>query len=230
MPFEIQLVTLTDFDYIATLSEEPLGSLIDPVLFDVWPVSTNAESLRRSAWSAQQDKGRFQLDPTVKFVKVVDTGCLDLDHGEGTARKEIVSLARWHYYPDGYPQENTWMEIDVFARPPAVPSFPEGLDGEEMQSFLSEATAERGRWELTKKGSPCWILTTLVTRRGWRGKGAGGMLVEWGVTKAEEMGVVACLEADPMAVGLYERFGFGKWGGEEVVGLVKMYRPVPKAA
>ena len=220
MALQVRPAVLSDFDAIAKLTDDSnsKGSLACPLLFHLWPVDADKnQSLHRSAWSAAQDAWRFQHDPTAHFVKVVDTAADD----------EILAIARWHHYPDGWPTENLWMEIDTFAPPPAEPNFPPGLDGPELIEFINAATAQRLTWDLTS--GPCWILTTLVTRSGYRKKGAGGMIVDWGAKEAEKMGVPACLEADPDAVGMYEKHGFKKWqhdddGGE--LGVIRMYRKI----
>lgn len=41
-----------------------------------------------------------------------------------------------------------------------------------------------------------------------RRRGVGSMMVEWGVTKADKMGVESFLEASFIARPLYEKFGF----------------------
>ena len=57
--------------------------------------------------------------------------------------------------------------------------------------------------------------------------GAGGMLVDWGAKQAADMGVVACLEADLDAVGMYTKHGFEKWRSDDdggTLGLIEMYK------
>ena len=48
----------------------------------------------------------------------------------------------------------------------------------------------------------------LVTRAGWRRRGAGGMLLQWGTEQAKKEGAPAYLEAVPAAVSTYMRHGF----------------------
>lgn len=42
----------------------------------------------------------------------------------------------------------------------------------------------------------------------FQGRGAGGMLVEWGTKKADELGLPAYLEASPEGHRVYLRYGF----------------------
>lgn len=57
-------------------------------------------------------------------------------------------------------------------------------------------------------GRPHWYLELIVTRSRYQGRGAGGMLMRWGVERADEEGVECYLDATPEGKRLYERFGF----------------------
>lgn len=58
------------------------------------------------------------------------------------------------------------------------------------------------------EGRPHWYLEMIVTRSKYQGLGAGRMLMEWGVERADEEGVECYLDATPQGMPLYERFGF----------------------
>jgi GNAT superfamily N-acetyltransferase len=47
-----------------------------------------------------------------------------------------------------------------------------------------------------------------MTRTGYRRRGAGRLLVEWGLAKAAEEGVPAYIEGSPAGTPLYEKCGF----------------------
>lgn len=74
---------------------------------------------------------------------------------------------------------------------------------------------------------PHAYLVTLVTDPDEGRRGAGGLLVRWGLDRADELGLDAYLGASPMGKGLYEKNGFEtvrtvpfdmkEWGGEGVV-------------
>lgn len=55
---------------------------------------------------------------------------------------------------------------------------------------------------------PHWYLEIMVTRGADQGRGAGGLMMAWGVKKADEDGVEAYLDATPEGKPLYEKFGF----------------------
>jgi len=69
------------------------------------------------------------------------------------------------------------------------------------------------------------VLKELYVRPEFQRKGIGGTLVEWGVKKADELGLVAYTEASPKGLGLYLKHGFKEvdrvtvdlepWGGEK---------------
>ena len=60
------------------------------------------------------------------------------------------------------------------------------------------------------------VLTTLVTRETARRRGAGGMLMDWGVEMAKRDGVPAYLEATAAGVPLYAKHGFKVLGEQSV--------------
>lgn len=57
-------------------------------------------------------------------------------------------------------------------------------------------------------GRPHAHLVTLVTDPEQERRGAGALLVRWGVERADEAGLDAYLSASPMGRGLYGKFGF----------------------
>ena len=55
-------------------------------------------------------------------------------------------------------------------------------------------------------------LEMLATDPKYQGKGAGSMMMRWGLEQADEQCTEAYLEASPDAVPLYEKFGFREAG------------------
>lgn len=56
--------------------------------------------------------------------------------------------------------------------------------------------------------SQCSDLNILFTHPEHRNRGAGSLLVDWGVRKADESGVEAYVEASTMGKPVYEKYGF----------------------
>lgn len=127
---------------------------------------------------------------------------------------DIISIARWHYYPTGYsfPRDFAWEAHD-----PDAPGLPEHFNVPLHNYILRARDAARAEWIPPTR--PCWILMHMVTHPAYRRRGAAQMLVRWGMQRAGEMGVPAYLEAGVAGVRLYEGLGWERVGGEVVLGL-----------
>lgn len=144
-----------------------------------------------------KQKARFLGDTSAHYLKLVDdeTG-------------EIVSMARWHWYPEGYSYSDKihWETHN----PVEGQSWPEGMNVELHNFILSTRDAEREHWQ--EKGKPCWMLMHLVTRTSQRRRGAASLLINWGVERAQRDGTPAYLEAGVMGVPVYVKHGFQQVG------------------
>ena len=52
------------------------------------------------------------------------------------------------------------------------------------------------------------VLNLLCVHRDWQRRGAGTLLVQWGLARSESLGLPAYLEASPAGYGLYLKLGF----------------------
>lgn len=78
--------------------------------------------------------------------------------------------------------------------------------------------------EIMGTTEPFLMLRTLATHPDHRGKGAAKVMLDWGLQRADEMGLVTYLDATTMAKPIYEKRGFvvikalpwdrRPWGGE----------------
>lgn len=215
MALRLAPVELSDFDTFVSHASlhAPGDDLTAPPNPVAWPVSTRAEAEQRARHCFALQKRRFQEDPTVRFLKVVD----DSPEGGG----DIVAVARWHYYDGGYAYEREahWEVAPLTAPGPAGDSDypPPNFNVRLHNHILSARDSFRERW--IPKGKPCWILMHLVTRPSQRRKGAAGLLVRWGMERSRESGVPAYLEAGVQGKPVYEHFGFVPVGEERRVGL-----------
>ncbi|TVY89155.1 hypothetical protein LAWI1_G005798 [Lachnellula willkommii] len=168
-----------------------------PEPWDHWFWQADEEAQNRLDFHMTKQKDRFLGDTSARYLKIID---------EETG--EIISMARWHWYPDGYSytQGIHWETHNAVEGRP----WPKGMNVELHNWILVARDAEREHWQ--EKGQPCWILMHLVTRASQRGRGAASMLVEWGVERARKDGVPAYLEAGALAIPLYAKHGFRQIG------------------
>ncbi|EUC38593.1 hypothetical protein COCCADRAFT_32253 [Bipolaris zeicola 26-R-13] len=124
----------------------------------------------------------------VFYLKVVDT---DVDGGK------MIAGAKWRISE----KEKTEEEAQKM-----YPT-PEGddLNNQALVDFMAFLNRARKQYVNTK---PICFLQILVTDPEHHRKGAGSMLLKWGLSKADELGLPGFLEASPMGKPLYERMGF----------------------
>ncbi|KAH6713729.1 hypothetical protein BKA61DRAFT_688960 [Leptodontidium sp. MPI-SDFR-AT-0119] len=192
-------VQVEDFDIMTNHADiyPPGDDLIGLPTPICWPVSSKSEAKERLKFHMSQQRKRFLGDRTATYLKVID------DETE-----EIISIARWHYYPNGYSYADGigWeIHSPVEGKP-----FPEGMNIELHNYILQERDGKRKDWMV--ENEPCWILMHLVTRGSQRGRGAAGMLINWGIEKAREDGVPVYLEAGVVGRPVYEKRGFQQIG------------------
>ncbi|KAF2713087.1 hypothetical protein K504DRAFT_461664 [Pleomassaria siparia CBS 279.74] len=158
-------------------------------------VKTREEAEARLIFHFDKQRSRFTGDPTVRYMKVVD---------RAADKNAIVSIARWHLYPNGYnfDTEIHWETQNLVAGQ----TVPAGFNIPLHNYILTTRDAARSSW--IPANSPCWILMHMVTHPSYRGKGAAGMLIKWGIEQAERDQVPAYLEAGVMGRPIYERYGF----------------------
>ncbi|KAF1953541.1 hypothetical protein CC80DRAFT_141057 [Byssothecium circinans] len=191
---------LQDFDELISQATsyppgEDLVGLPTPICCTV---KTRDEAEARLTFHFNKQRSRFTGDPTVRYMKVVDRA----------DKNTIISIARWHFYPNGYDfdTEMQWEPHD----PIPGQSIPQGFNIPLHNHILTTRDAERSSW--IQANSPCWMLMHMVTHPSHRGKGAAGLLVRWGIEQAEKDGVPAYLEAGVMGRPVYERYGFVQVG------------------
>ena len=84
------------------------------------------------------------------------------------------------------------------------------------------------------------MLAILTVHQDYQRKGAGTLLVQWGLQKSEELGLPAYLEASPAGKFLYKKLGFHQidtvivkaedWGGDEDHHYIAMLKEPEKAS
>ncbi|KAL9084878.1 MAG: hypothetical protein Q9159_004999 [Coniocarpon cinnabarinum] len=200
MPLKLEPLNINDFEVMSHYKFNHDGDLIAPLVHRFWPHSEDDEvNSARNAWSLKQQREIFEEDSSVRFMKVIDTD----------KNNEILSLARWHCYENGYKHpEFTAFELNG-THPDADERWPEAANVPLAKAVLIPLLEARPQWMGQR---PMWVLTTIMTRAPHRQRGAGGMLIKWGVDKARSDNVPAFLEAVAERVPLYEKFGFRRIG------------------
>lgn len=197
---------LEDFDEIEShaSSYPPGDDLVGQPTPICCAVTTKGEAEARLKFHFQKQRKRFTGDPTVRYVKVIDS-----------ASKSIISIARWHFYAQGYnfDDEIHWELHDPADGVPAPLQFNVPLHNH----ILRIRDAARSSW--IPPDSPCWILMHMVTHPAHRGKGAAGLLIKWGIEQAHKGRVPAFLEAGVAGQPIYERYGFVQVGAPLEVNL-----------
>ena len=176
---------------------EPGDDLVGPPVPLCWPVTTKEEATIRLRCHMAKQLQRFTEDPSVNYLKVVD------DSGS------IVSVARWHWYPNGYSYEKE-AHWETYPQSSLVEPWAKQFNIPLNNFILGSRDAARDDW--MGKDRPCWILMHMVTRPSQRGKGAARLLIQWGIEQAEKTGAPAYLEAGVMGRPIYEKMGFQQFG------------------
>ena len=180
----------------------------------------------RASMAADTLKAMRKTQPTEQtlYVKAIDTSL--------PPSNQIVSTAKWQFYP----RERTTDELDRDAAEGGRENmFSEGANVEAMKAFFAELAAKRRE---RFGGEAYALLSILVVHPEHQRRGLGGLQLEYGLRKADEMGLQAWLESSPKGKGLYAKYGFveeggrgfdaREWGKEEDVPHTYMWRPARK--
>ncbi|KAF2235853.1 acyl-CoA N-acyltransferase [Viridothelium virens] len=199
MPLTLSPMTEADLPTYTTI--DSLAFADQPLIPLLWPDGLSPAA--RAHLIAQNARALLH-DPSSHFLKVTDSDSdtiVACAHWSRTPARTAAQLAQGPQLPEEWP-----------------PGANVGLKRVVFEKFL------RTRDELVG-GRPHWALFILVTRPEWQGRGAGSLLVRWGVERADEEGWECYLEASPKGRGLYEKFGFRvvrelvtdlrEWGGKE---------------
>jgi GNAT superfamily N-acetyltransferase len=133
-------------------------------------------------------------DPSVHLVAVVDTDI------EGSP---IIAYATWVA-----PRTSKTLPAKEQTHNP--PMYPEDGDDLALAAFFFPHLKEHR--ERNMAGRTCWYLAALVCHEEHQGRGAGGMLMRYGVGAADAMQADIYVEASPPGVPVYKKFGFREIG------------------
>ncbi|KAL8662862.1 MAG: hypothetical protein Q9202_004376 [Teloschistes flavicans] len=119
----------------------------------------------------------------------------------------IISYAIWVYFSSGYHHSADPQTRHSYLPPGAN----EALILQSERKAVEIRSAHPGRHQ------PHWHLATLCTHPDHEGRGAASMLINWGMQKADELGMKCFVEATPRGLDLYKKRGFA-----EEVGVLEM--------
>ncbi|OCK80868.1 acyl-CoA N-acyltransferase [Lepidopterella palustris CBS 459.81] len=159
-------------------------------------------------------------EPEVHLLKVLDT-----DTGK------IISCAKWRFNL----KERSKEEVEE-----SLPKVPEPLPDSNVaaeKDFVEYLANSRREW---MGGKPFYFMHVLATHPDHHRRGAGAMLLKWGLDQADKAGLPSYLEASDMGRPLYERLGYrpvketffdlskyGAEGMERNTAMLRDPRPVP---
>ncbi|KAL1837286.1 hypothetical protein VTJ49DRAFT_4052 [Mycothermus thermophilus] len=129
-------------------------------------------------------------DSFVRHLKVVDL----------TDPDEVMAYAKWELYPNGRSKENLEkLKEPLSEEDKSVDQY--GALREAAHEYFCTRNGEMGK-------HPHLLLALLVTAEQHRRKGAGGLLVQWGLDKQKETGLNCYLQASEQGRRLYRHYGF----------------------
>ncbi|KAF2759344.1 acyl-CoA N-acyltransferase [Pseudovirgaria hyperparasitica] len=126
-------------------------------------------------------------NPTYHYIKCVDT---DLN--------KTIGFGKWRIHPNGRTQQ----EVDDSWYTP-TPQPESNVKAE--HDFFMYLNESRRDYMGTK---PVVFLHVMVTLPEHQGRGAGRMMMKWGVDEADRLGLDAYVESSEAGRRLYESFGF----------------------
>ncbi|KAF2640364.1 hypothetical protein P280DRAFT_470040 [Massarina eburnea CBS 473.64] len=181
------------------------------------PSQSTCDAFAASVRDGIQNKG-------IMFLKCVDN-----------RTEDVIAGARWTYHRPANPaaKERTWDEVDKeLVAPDPYPETNIGVWNGIFDLFYASKREIMGTRSY-------FSLDTLVTDEKHYRRGAGGLLLEWGLKRADEEGVEAYLESSPMGRKLYERYGFvavkevsldlKRWDGDRELTWTLMRRPAKRS-
>ncbi|KAI0384886.1 acyl-CoA N-acyltransferase [Hypomontagnella monticulosa] len=187
MPLELQEINAdVDFPALARCLFESYEDPPQKFFHVFFPIHGTGEAAREAAIdeAATRLKSWHTHDPSSYWNKVVDTE---------TGR--IAGAALWNIHKE-----------NPFANPhdSEVTWFPN--DGSRL--FVEKALVNHNRPRAQRAQRPHVYLFIIFTHPDYRRKGVGQQFMDWGMKKADEMGVDFFLDSTPYGRPLYEANGF----------------------
>ncbi|KAF2854469.1 hypothetical protein T440DRAFT_387404 [Plenodomus tracheiphilus IPT5] len=196
MPLELHPCTESDLADLAVIMKSAFNSLGPGMMQILIPSPLPADYLEKTT---NKHIKSFREEKDVTYLKIIDT---DLDG-------KMIAGAKWRINKKERTEEQIQMTLPVPGKDE------EGRPG--AQDFMWFLNRVRKEYMGTQ---PFYFLHILATDPDHHRRGAGKMLLKWGLDQADRDGLPAFLEASLMGRPLYASLGF-KTRHEEVWDLQK---------
>lgn len=182
------------------------GSRLSPYLFPGPHTGDSSAGIQRLAEPLRND-------PACRCAKVIDT---DLPEDE-----QMIAFSYWYFWEAPPKHDSPSSDRGPGSNPEACEAFFGGMDRIRLEMMGDKAYT---------------YLKLLHTDPKHQKRGAGAMLVKWGLEEADRLSLPAYLESSPAGRALYEKHGFqevttldldfSKWNGPSDISVPIMLRPV----
>lgn len=215
MPLEISPITSDDtLSWVRVRSLAYYGPTHD--------VLHNGPIRESSIREAAEDRKRDLKKPNTWYWKIVDTALEPSDDDPPGSGGRIIAIAAWsmHNVKKEGLNEPATKPAAISANAPAF--MPPELRLDALGSLFGPLRAMQQ--EIMGTSTPYFMLNSLATHPEQQGRGAAKMLLDWGIKKADDEGLVTYLDATGIGKPIYEKRGFEvkkavewdrvPWGGE----------------
>ncbi|KAF2733242.1 acyl-CoA N-acyltransferase [Polyplosphaeria fusca] len=129
----------------------------------------------------------LEADPDLYWIKVTDT---KTGRMAGAAEWEVRKTIE---KPSGEPKPlNAYWHTE----------------GSGEKQFAEQMLTQFKTFMKARMGRPHLELEQIVVHPDHRERGAGKLLMDWGIAKADKLGLESCVQSVPFAVPLYEKYGY----------------------
>ncbi|XXH00570.1 hypothetical protein Hte_006918 [Hypoxylon texense] len=181
--FQMRVATRQDAPRIAEIHMAAFG--LNAMLHAQFPTP----AIRRGLQTCIENKALADIDDPKTTVLVVTSS----DASEKNVAT-IVAFAKWsHPIPPG----------EDYVEPPWI--WPEGTDLETLQAWTAKAAEAESR---SVGDAPCYRLSYIGTDPTYGRRGAGQLLVQWGIQQSKLSGAPLYLESTVEAAPFYKKNGF----------------------
>ncbi|CAG9977947.1 unnamed protein product [Clonostachys byssicola] len=146
-------------------------------------------AVRRALQIAIENKVLADIDDPKTTVLVVTVGSNDPEK----SLDNVISFAKWSTPVD--PGED-------YIEPPWI--WPEGTDLDTLAAWVARAAEAESR---SVGSTPCYRLSFIGTEPSYCGRGAGSLLLQWGIQRSNTSGSPLYLESTKEAAAFYKKNG-----------------------